>query len=251
MLSRYGQCHLACECEKIASLPLSWENEDYVFCGVSRVDISNEVSDLTGRPAGRYVSISFGELDKLPDEGMDEIIGVSAGELGMLVRHAVGEREVKKILVAGLGNGGITHDSLGARVCARLAPAEGLAVFAVGVEARSGVETARVVKSLSECFGAELVIAVDSLAATGEERVGRVIQLFDGGLTPGSGAGAKNTEINRDFLGVPIVSVGIPTALINNELKERGYLSVGEKVGEICEKGALLISEAIKGSNLF
>lgn len=244
MFKQSDVCHLACECGKIAGLPFVRENEEHIFCGVSRIDIDNEGSKLVGRPAGRYVSVAFGNLSELCEDAFCEITEKTAAELEALVARF--GKEQPKILVAGLGNREITHDSLGARVCAALEPDENLAVFEVGVSGKSGIESAEIIKSVADCCGAELVIAVDSFAALGEERVGRVIQLSDGGIAPGSGVGKDVAAVGSETVGVPIISVGVPTALVDEKLRARGYLSVGEDVLTVCQKAADIISKSIK-----
>ena len=240
-----NESHLVCECAKIASLPFVRESEDGIFCGVSRIDIDKEGSLLVGRDEGRYVSIDFGALCGLCREGLDEITAVTARELTALIKRQGGA--VGGILVAGLGNRRITHDSLGFRVCELLTPSEGLFVFAAEVSGKSGMESARLVKCAAEACGAGIVIAVDSLAARSEERVGRVIQLSEGGIKPASGVGAESARLDRQSLGVPVLSVGIPTALADYE--HEGYLSVGEDLLDVCSVGAKIISDAIFAVN--
>ena len=240
MQSKNGT-HLVCECAKIASLPFAREREEGVFCGVSRIDIDKEGSALVGRDEGRYVSIDFGALGGLCREGLEEITAVTARELSALLKRQGGAEG--GILVAGLGNRRVTHDSLGARVCELLAPREGLFVFAAEVLGKSGIESAGLVRCAAKACGAGAVIAIDSLAARSEERVGRVLQISEGGIKPASGVGAECGLLDRKSLGLPILSVGIPTALADFE--REGYLSVGEDLLDICEIGAKIIADAV------
>ena len=232
--------HLVCECAKIASLPFARQREEGIFCGVSRIDIDKEGSLLVGRDEGRYISVDFGVLGGLCKEGLEEITAVTARELSSLIKRQGVEGG---ILVAGLGNRRVTHDSLGARVCELLTPGDRLFVFATEVSGKSGIESVHLVKCVAEACGAGMVIAVDSLAAKSEERVGRVIQLSEGGIKPASGVGADVTRLDRRSLGLPILSVGIPTAIADSE--RGGYLSVGEDLLDICGIGAKIIADAI------
>lgn len=45
------------------------------------------------------------------------------------------------------------------------------------------------------------------------ERVSTTIQITDVGITPGSGVGNNRQGLNQDSLGVPIISLGIPTVV--------------------------------------
>ena len=56
----------------------------------------------------------------------------------------------------------------------------------------------------------ELKAAVDSLAAASTQRVGRVVQISDAGITPGSGVSNHRGRLGRETLGVPVISVGVP-----------------------------------------
>ena len=246
MFPKSDNSHLVCECGRISKLPFSSAIKDYSFCSVSKIDINYEASKLVDRPMGTYTSIFLGGFGNLCSDAVSEIVEKTACELGLLCEKQIKDSKGKRILVVGLGNSQVTHDSLGARVCERLSPTENLYVFPVGVSGKSGIESASIVKGIAECAGAELVIAVDSLAARGEERVGRVIQLFDGGIAPGSGAGNSCAAIDKDAVGVPVVSIGVPTALAEAEIRERGYLLVGDNVLELCDEAARIIADAME-----
>lgn len=57
------------------------------------------------------------------------------------------------------------------------------------------------------------LITVDALAARSIRRLGRTIQLTDTGITPGSGIGNHRNAINRKSVGVPVISLGVPTVV--------------------------------------
>ena len=57
------------------------------------------------------------------------------------------------------------------------------------------------------------VIVVDALAARKLVRLGSTVQISDSGIIPGSGVGNSRAEISRKTLGVPVISVGIPTVV--------------------------------------
>ena len=66
-------CDLACECGLAGGLGLVGETEEHVHCTVSRADINNEASKLISKPAGRYVSLFFGNVWELDRDALDEI----------------------------------------------------------------------------------------------------------------------------------------------------------------------------------
>lgn len=240
-------CDLACECGAAGGLRLEGETEEHIHCTVSRANINNEESRLISKPAGRYVSLFFGNVCELDPEALGEISELLARELAQMSEKLSGA-EKPKVLVVGLGNRDIVFDSLGARVCQRLSPdGEHLFVFETGVLGDSGIESQRMVKSLAACVGADLVIAVDSLVARSETRVGCVIQLADSGISPASGVGRHSGEISRATAGVPVIAVGLPSALFaGDELSRGGYLAVPETALLISENAAELIADGIK-----
>ncbi|MCL2299299.1 MAG: GPR endopeptidase, partial [Firmicutes bacterium] len=57
------------------------------------------------------------------------------------------------------------------------------------------------------------VLTVDALCARKLSRLGCTIQLSDSGIVPGSGVGNARRELSRGTLGVPVVSMGVPTVV--------------------------------------
>jgi spore protease len=57
------------------------------------------------------------------------------------------------------------------------------------------------------------VVAVDALAARSVARLGRTVQIADSGISPGSGVMNARKELSEATLGVPVVSVGVPTVV--------------------------------------
>jgi len=45
------------------------------------------------------------------------------------------------------------------------------------------------------------------------ERVSTTIQISDTGISPGSGIGNKRIGLTKDYLGVPVVAIGVPTVV--------------------------------------
>ncbi len=132
------------------------------------------------------------------------------------------------VLIAGLGNGSVDADSLGSRVAERATVGVGSekAVYAVktGVPEQTGIEVADFVRSAVSLVKADLLIAVDSLAASAPERLLSAIQI-SGAVDPGAGAGQPAGVISPASVGCPVVSVGVPTVVF-------GKLSRGAEESE-------------------
>ena len=54
---------------------------------------------------------------------------------------------------------------------------------------------------------------MDALAAKSLKRLGCTVQLSTAGLSPGHGVGNRRPELNRNSLGIPVISLGIPTVV--------------------------------------
>lgn len=125
------------------------------------------------------------------------------------------------VLVAGLGNRAMTPDALGPGCLEHLLVTRHLgdilpefraiAALSGGVSGSTGLEAAEWVKGVTEQIHPAAVIVVDALAARALDRVCSSVQIADTGLTPGSGVGNHRMALNQENLGVPVLSVGIPT----------------------------------------
>ncbi|MGG5833319.1 GPR endopeptidase, partial [Bacillus pumilus] len=51
------------------------------------------------------------------------------------------------------------------------------------------------------------------------ERVNTTIQISDTGIHPGSGVGNKRKELSKETLGIPVIAIGVPTAVSNIHLR--------------------------------
>ena len=130
-------------------------------------------------------------------------------------------------LVVGLGNRDMTPDAIGplaadsllvtrhliASMPKHFSGFRSVAAFRTGVLGTTGVESAEAVRGLVAEVQPATVIAVDALASRRAERVCSTIQLSDTGVIPGSGVGNHRWALNRETLGVPVVSVGVPTVV--------------------------------------
>ncbi len=196
---------------------------------VTRVEVLNEEGEeLIGKPKGIYITLESQELAR-QSEGYHREMSAA---LSCYVSELIQEKEgVTKILVVGLGNKDATPDSLGPRVVdnlcvTRLIDEEignpelfqkndryQVSAIATGVLARTGMESAEIVKGLTKEIGADLVIAIDSLAARNSSRLNTTIQISSAGIHPGSGVGNHRQGITRETIGIPVIAIGIPTVI--------------------------------------
>lgn len=175
------------------------------------------------KPVGNYVTVAFDALLRREEDAFPRAASVLAGHIRELLDLHADER----VLVVGLGNSSITPDAIGpeavssvlitrhlkARLPQAFASFREVAAVCAGVLGTTGVESADLVAALAEKIRPDRVIAVDALAARKSERLCRTVQLTDTGIVPGSGVGNRRSALSRETLGVPVLSVGVPTVV--------------------------------------
>ncbi|MGM0524493.1 MAG: GPR endopeptidase [Bacillota bacterium] len=197
-----------------ADTGISVKETEHSGITVSDVVISDRGEERTGKKAGRYISFHLPRLLNDSQPVIDTIAKV-------IQRLVVMPQLYPKILVVGLGNQQVTPDALGPLVVGHLnitahLPEQSLptvSAFVPGVMGVTGMETEKLIKGVVEETKPSLVILIDAPKARHIERLNRTIQLTDTGIQPGSGVGQHRTSINHDYLGVPVVSIGIPTVV--------------------------------------
>ncbi len=172
------------------------------------------------KPKGSYVTVSLG--NNAGDAAQfSETCMALADELRLLLP----EGDKSQILVVGLGNRYITPDNLGPNTLRHTMVTRHLveqvseyfgnfrpvSTLEPGVLANTGVESAEIIKALTEKIRPAAVIAVDALTSRRMKRVCTTIQIADTGIVPGSGVGNSRAEISRNSLGVPVIAIGVPT----------------------------------------
>lgn len=182
---------------------------------------TQEGSNKLGRPIGNYITLESPQL--LMPENIDSIQSVLVKELDKFIV------DKKSVLIIGLGNKNITPDAIGPSTAENIIASRhfkgelekslgllklrSVSVMAPGVLGQTGIETAEIIKSISNEIKPDLVIAIDALAARSLDRLGTTIQLTDSGISPGSGVENKRAEISEKTLNIPVVAIGMPTVV--------------------------------------
>ena len=195
------------------------ETEGFSTHRVSVLD--EEGAAAIGKPVGQYITL---ELDGLLRREEDAFVR-GAEALARLLSPMLPENGAA--LVAGLGNRAITPDLIGPLAAEHTLVTRHLvehlsehfghlrpvAVLAPGVLATTGVESGQLIQAAAEHLRPACVIAIDALASRSVERLCRTVQLSDTGITPGSGVGNHRMALDRATLGVPVLSIGVPTVV--------------------------------------
>ncbi len=237
------------------------------YCLTKIVIEDAEASNRVGKPKGTYITI---EIPSLVDHSESEEAECAVAKS---LRELLPE-DCSTVLVVGIGNISVTPDALGPKTASRvlatrhirssLADEIGLkgirsvAVLSPGVLGQTGIETAEIIRGTVARIQPSAIIVIDALASLSLSRLGCTVQLSDTGINPGSGVGNRRNEISNKSLGIPVVSVGVPTvvdaATIVGDItgKQRGEIAdytdmmvTPREIDLTIDRAATLLSSAI------
>lgn len=254
----YGRSDLACEIGAVG------EDEEGAYFSESEEQgykvqtleiVSERASEKLGKPVGRYITVTVGTVRGKTSAEKKDAVKV----IGSKIREIAEEKGYKKggtVLVCGLGNRNLTADCLGALCADRvfvtahvkdsdpklfsLLGRPSVICVSPGVASQTGIEAARVLRGICEEAKPSICIAVDALAARETARLVTTVQLCSCGLAPGSGVGNRRVCVDEENLGVPVISVGVPTvvdcaSLVLDTLDRAGIEEVSDSLAEVLE----------------
>jgi len=192
------------------------------ICGIAVHSMNvhtEEAADILCKPCGYYYTISLKKLLKRCDDGFIDGARCIAEVLRFVLPKG------NRYMIACLGNPQTTPDAIGP-LCARqimvtrhlkaympeaFADFSEVSLVCPGVLGTTGIESASLVKGAVDTVKPDAVIAVDALAASNMDRLCNSIQICNTGIEPGSGVGNRRYALNQETLGVPVISIGMPT----------------------------------------
>ncbi len=229
---------------------------------ITTVDIENETGSQTmGKPVGTYITIESEYMRDNDIRAQKKITEALSQKLGELIKP----EKNKKALIVGLGNWNVTPDALGPKVVNRILVTRhilesipedirdsvgNVAAVSPGVLGITGIETAEIIKGITQRVKPDVIIAIDALAARSVSRINSTIQLSDTGISPGAGIGNCRTPLNEETMGVPVIAVGVPTVvdaatlvndtfdgILTSMLEKNGYESqTAKSIKHICDE---------------
>ena len=194
---------------------------------VETVRILNSKGEaVSGKPRGTYVTINTGRLWLDSGKQFRKKVSLFREALRALFPE---DWRSGTVLVAGLGNRHVTADAIGPAAVKNLIvtghirrqrPAlfrelglADLCALTPGVLGETGMESAHVIRSVAETVRPSLILAVDALAGRELSRLVSTVQLCDSGIRPGSGVGNERPGLIPEELGIPVISIGVPTVV--------------------------------------
>ena len=198
-----------------------------------------------GRPIGLYDTLTLPRMDTIMPDDIEDAKDEIARELCRMCD--LSDISPERILVVGLGNRDLTPDAIGPASASEVDATlhlkgedpelfEGLGcseicVLCPDVSSNSGMDSAQIVRSVVEAVKPTVVFAIDSLASRSEERLGNTVQVSNTGIIPGTGVGHRGSRIDEEMLGVPVISIGIPTVISTSAIKNSSYGSSNNQSG--------------------
>jgi spore protease len=209
---------------------------------VNRVEVRNQRgAEEIGKKIGKYVTVECPELYDKDEKLLAKVAHTFADEITKM-KDGCGKAE--NILIIGLGNRKVTPDALGPLVCEKVFVSRHIkkylpemidsrvlevSAIAPGVLGITGLETAEVIDGIVDKIKPDMIIVIDALASRSISRIGTSIQVSDAGISPGSGIGNKQKAIDRETLGIPVLSIGIPTVVYAYTIASEILLSASIK----------------------
>ncbi|MDE5538937.1 MAG: GPR endopeptidase [Bacilli bacterium] len=169
-----------------------------------------------------YTNILFSNLETTENKNLVKEVFVQ--ELHKYIRKYKLKKSAS-VLVVGLGNPHISSDALGPTTLAYITPTahfkslnlaknkRSIYAFTSDTLQNTGIEAFRSIKALQQELHPDFIIIIDSLISGSIDYLNKLIQISDCGITPGSGISNYQTEISYQTLNIPVIAVGVPTAI--------------------------------------
>lgn len=206
------------------------ENE---YVTITEIQInSDEAMNAIGKKKGKYITLELKQslLDTIDIQ--ENTAMILAEEIKKVINETA--KNSPQFMIVGLGNRNITADSLGPKVTDKIVVTRhiknlqnkknnenlgidnrlgNICAIAPGVMGVTGIETSEIIKGMISTIKPDLLLVIDALASRKATRVNSTIQISDTGIVPGSGVGNHRMELSKEVLGIPVISVGVPTVV--------------------------------------
>ena len=194
---------------------------------ITSATITPEGEERIGKKAGHYLTLETQGIRTQDSVTQQKVQETFAREFSAFLQM-LNIPKTASCLIVGLGNWNVTPDSLGPLVCEHLVITRHLfelepdhvdqgyrdvSSLVPGVMGLTGIETSDIIFGVANKSKPDFIIAIDALASRSIERVNATIQISDTGIHPGSGVGNKRKELSKETLGVPVISIGVPTVV--------------------------------------
>lgn len=159
--------------------------------------------------------------------------------------------------IIGLGNDNHTADSVGPKCLKHIVANSYLdnlgiklnnskiSLLEPGVLGETGIETKRIIESVMMEIKPDIIILIDAYVSSDIKYLNRCIQITNEGIKPGSGLNGISKEISEETLGIPVLVIGIPTA-IEMVIDDKKYFLSTKNVDSYVTDISKIIGEALQ-----
>lgn len=158
--------------------------------------------------------------------------------------------------VVGIGNDSHTADAVGPKVLKYIKvntqfeyldieiKGNKVSTLEPGVLGETGIDTSRIVESITSDIQPDVVIIIDAVVAKKMTNLNNIIEITNAGIIPGSGVKINASKIGRETLNVPVIVIGVATAI---EIKKDGntYLLSTSDIEKYVDKISRIIGETL------
>lgn len=216
---------------------------------LKKCNVDKKISEKIGKGIGQYYN-----LDNVDYYNKDkDAIKIIAGIISDIINEM---KNIKDILVVGLGNMSITPDSLGPLAINKIEvnrhkEDDGdyiVSAITPGVMGQTGMESSEIVKAIVDDFKPNLVIVIDALACSDPNRMCHSIQLSTAGINPGAGVGNNRKKLSKETLGIEVLAIGVPTVCdinIFSKEVENNYFVTPNDIDQAMDILSMIVAKSI------
>ncbi len=167
---------------------------------------------------------------------------------------------VNHLLFIGVGNDNYTSDSIGPKTLKHikinysikdigLTPNIKVSALEPGAYGETGILTEKIISSITKEIKPDVIILIDSYITDDINYLNKTIEITNRGLYPGCGISNINSKIDKDSIGIPILVIGVPTAIevkfTNSKKNNKTYLLSTKDIDKYINSIAKVIGESI------
>ncbi len=190
---------------------------------IGKIEVNTPLkAKQSGFEMGSYYIYSCPLMHAYKEECEDYLVFEMTKCLRALLRkHNLNKKS--RVLIVGLGNPQILADCLGGKVLDNIDLQKrklNIFKFAPNIFYNTGINSFDVVQMLSIWLDIDCVIIIDALGTNSTSRLTTSVQINDAGMTPASAVNNSGHKLSKDTLGVPCLSIGVPTMLLAGKVSK-------------------------------
>ena len=213
---------------------------------------SDEKSKSVGLAKGEYFIVNSPFMYDYGLECYSFIASILTKQLKKLFKE-FNITKKSKILIVGLGNPDIASDRLGKEVfdgveINALSKNNNIFKFCPNIYFSTGIQTMKMVEIFIKEMKIDFCFIIDSLTTNNISRLGTSFQLTTSGMTPGSGVNRFGKRIDKDSMGIPCFSIGVPFMIFASSLNDKiqnDLILAPKDIKENVENAGYIIAQAL------